>query len=101
MAWSDFSDGTLICLLSTLTSPPSAFGPWQPSQCLPKLARAVASGSGVAVTAGAAGDAAVREVLVLVVVGVSVQAETTSAMATHIKASEISFIRQSLRLSCF
>src|SRR6185369_11103680 len=98
MAWSDFKDGTLICLFSTLTSPPSPVGPWHGSQCLAKLARAVASGSGVAVAAGAAGEAAVREVLVFTDGAVSVHAETTRAMTTHNRANEISFIRQSLRI---
>ena len=52
---------------------------------------------------GAAGVAAVREVLVLVFVGVavSVQAIESSAMATHVRASEISFIRQFLRVELF
>ena len=50
---------------------------------------------------GVAGVAAVREVLVFVGVAVSVQAIESSAMATHVRASEMSFIRQFLRVELF
>src|SRR3954447_5242910 len=90
-----------MVLLSTLTGPPSPFGPWHGSQFFVKLARAPASGSGVAVAAGAAGDAPARAVLVLVGVAVSVQAEATRKIATHVRASTISFIRQFLRVELF
>ena len=50
---------------------------------------------------GVAGVAAAREVLVFVGVAVSVQAIESSAMATHVRASEMSFIRQYLRVELF
>jgi hypothetical protein len=56
------------------------------------LARAVANSSTEAVAAGAAGEPAGRELEVLVGVAVSVQPAANKAMATHVRASEISFI---------
>ena len=47
------------------------------------------------------GDAAARDVLVFVGVAVSVQAIATTAMATHVRAREMSFIRQFLRVELF
>jgi len=61
----------------------------------------VANSSTEAAGDGAAGEAPVRAVLVLVGVAVSVQAMATIAMATHNKASEISFISSFSELSFF
>src|SRR5689334_7916042 len=54
-----------------------------------------------AISACAAGEAAGREVFVLVGVAVSVQAEATRKIAIHVRASTISFIRQFLRVELF
>src|ERR1051326_3062994 len=100
IACSAFSDGTLICLLSTFASPPSAFGPWHASQFLLYISRACANSS---VDGAAAGEAAVLGVVVDVCVGVtvSVQAITTSANATQLRTTRIIFIRQFLRFEWF
>jgi hypothetical protein len=65
------------------------------------LAFAAANSSTDAAGEGAAGEAAALDVFVFVGVAVSVQADAARPMATHVRASAISFIRRFLQFVVF